>query len=356
MANTYLDPVRLEAAKDAYTTRRVDHDRLKTLIDGTQTPSAGDLVLARVVEIGQHEKIEHPSGRRAQLFPDDEILVCYGNRYAPDQFEAHVPPELDACDLVAGGGVASRMVSAHEGMDPPTAIEPIGLVGDADARVFNLRTAALPPIVPSGERPFTIAVVGTSMNAGKTTAAAHLVRGLARSGRRVGAAKLTGTGAGKDPWLMADAGASLTYDFVDAGHPSTYMIPDRSFLDIAQLLTAHLAHEGMEAVVLEIADGLYQRETGSLLEMPAFQAGIDIFFFAAGDAMGGAAGVSWLQERNLPVRGLTGLLTASPLAIEEASAAVDVPVLDLETLSDPGIAERLMMKRDRPTLLPAAAA
>lgn len=356
MANTYLDPDRLRAAKNAYTTRRVNHDRLVTLINGHHTPSAGDLVLARVVEIGQHEKIEHPSGRRAQLFPDDEILVCYGNRYAPDQFEAHIPPDLDACHLVAGGGVASRMVSSHEEMDPPTAIEPVGLVGDADAKVFNLRAAALPPTAPAAERPFTIAVVGTSMNAGKTTSAAYLVRGLARSGRRVGAAKLTGTGAGKDPWLMADAGASLTYDFIDAGHPSTYMIPDRSCLDIAQLLTAHLAHGGMEAVVLEIADGLFQRETASLLEMAAFQAGVDVILFAAGDAMGGAAGVSWLQERNLPVRGLTGLLTASPLAIAEAKAAVNVPVLDLEALSDPGIADQLMTKSGRPTLLPAAAA
>lgn len=356
MANIHLEPSRLQAAKNAYTTRRVDHDRLITLIDGHHTPAAGDLVLARVVEIGQHEKIERPTGRRAQLFPGDEILVAYGNRYAPDQFEAHVPPDLDACHLVAGGGVASRMASSHEEMDPPTTIEPIGLIGDADGRVFNLRSAALPPITPAGKRPFTIAVVGTSMNAGKTTSAAHLVRGLARGGRRVGAAKLTGTGAGKDPWLMADAGASLTYDFVDAGHPSTYMIPDRSFLDIARLLTAHLTHGGMEAVVLEIADGLYQCETSSLLEEPAFQAGIDVILFAAGDAMGGAAGVSWLQERKLPVRGLTGLLTASPLAMEEANAAVDVPILNLEALSDPGVAERLMTKCGRPTLLPAAAA
>ncbi len=356
MTISTLDRARLQAAKDAYTTRRVDHTRLATLITGDHIPASGDLLLARVVELGQHERIERPCGRRAQLFPGDEILVSYGNRYAPDQFEAHVPADLEVCHLVAGGGVASRVVSSHVAMDPPTTIEPIGLLGDAEGRVFNLRATAMPSIAPTARRPMTIVVVGTSMNAGKTTSAAHLVRGLAASGHRVGAAKVTGTGEGKDIWLMADAGACLTYDFIDAGHPSTYMISDRSNLEAAQLLTDHLAQGGVDAIVLEVADGLYHRETGGLLEMPAFQASIDAVLFAAGDAMGGAAGVSWLQERNLPVRGLSGLLTASPLATMEAKAAVDVPVFDLEMLSAPDIADQFIPAFRPASLLAAAAA
>jgi len=353
---TYLDQSRLANAKNAYTTRRVDHDRLVTLVTGDVTPWPGDLLLARVVELGQHDKFERPDGRKSQLFVGDEILVAYGNRYAPDQFEAEIPRNPKQCHLVAGGGVAAEVVSNHAEMDPPTTIEPIGLVGDAEGQVFNLRGTALSRPLPAASRPFTVAVVGTSMNAGKTTSASYLVHGLAAGGRRVGAAKVTGTGAGKDHWLMADAGAEIALDFVDAGYPSTYKIPNTAVLDILDLLSGHLAMEGMDAVVLEVADGLYQRETCTLLETPAFRDAVDAVMFASGDAMGGASGIAWLRERDLPVCGLGGLLTASPLAMREAETAVDVPVFNLEALADAGIFERIVAEIAEPMAVGVAVA
>ena len=71
-----LDPVRLRRALKAYTTRFV-------------APRAGDVVLARVTEIGKHTRLESEVSRRQLLFPGQEILVAYGDRYAPDQFLAH---------------------------------------------------------------------------------------------------------------------------------------------------------------------------------------------------------------------------------------------------------------------------
>ena len=35
-----------------------------------------------------------------------EIMVAYGNRYAPDQFEAELPKTMASCHLAAAGGVA----------------------------------------------------------------------------------------------------------------------------------------------------------------------------------------------------------------------------------------------------------
>src|SRR2546430_9351468 len=48
----------------------------------------------------------------------------------------------------------------------------------------------------------------------------HLVVGLRRRRLRVGAAKVTGTGAGGDPWLLTDAGASLVLDFNHGSPPA----------------------------------------------------------------------------------------------------------------------------------------
>lgn len=81
-------------------------------------------------------------------------------------------------------------------MRPATTLSPVGLLTREDGSRLRLITGP----APAGDqpRPVTIAVVGASMNAGKTTTAAHLVRGLRQSGLRVGAAKTTGTGAGGD--------------------------------------------------------------------------------------------------------------------------------------------------------------
>ena len=48
-----------------------------------------------------------------------------------------------------------------------------------------------------------------------------MVKGLTGAGYRVGAAKVTGTGAGGDLWLMRDHGAYEALDFTDAGMATT---------------------------------------------------------------------------------------------------------------------------------------
>lgn len=321
-----LTPDRLAGARVAYSARRVAREAMAALLRGPIKPRAGDLVLARVDRLGQHQRIELPHGRRAQLYEGDEIIVCYGNRYAPDQFEAIVPDRLEECHLVAGGGIAARMLSRHSGMKRPTTITPLGLVGGADGHRINLADWGLSKPAAAASRPYTIAVAGTAMNAGKTTTAANLIKGLVNANLKVGAAKVTGTGAGGDRWTLVDAGANPALDFTDAGYASTYRVPPSQVESIMALLCGHLAAEKVEFIVLEIADGLFQEETAHLLASPTFAKLVDGIVFAAGDAMGALAGVEWLRRRHLPVLAVSGLLTASPLASREA-AATGLPVI-----------------------------
>ena len=169
------------------------------------------------------------------------------------------------------------------------------------------------------------------MNAGKTTTAANLIKGLVKANVKVGAAKVTGTGAGGDRWTLVDAGANPALDFTDAGYASTYRVPPLQVENILIQLCSHLTVEGVEFIVLEIADGLFQEETGRLLASPAFAALVDGIVFAAGDALGALAGVEWLRRRHLPVLAVSGLLTASPLASREA-AATGLPVISQSRL------------------------
>jgi hypothetical protein len=336
--------VRLAAAKRAFTTRNVDLAQAVRMVRSGRRPVAGDVILARVTSLGQHRRIENIHGRRGDLYVGDEIIVAFGNRYAPDQFEAYVPEDLGPCHLVAGGGVAAREASRHAGIKPATRIEVIGALVGTDGKALNL--ARFANVTPSRLRPArVIAVVGSSMNAGKTTTVAGLLHGLSRAGFRVGAAKLTGTGSGGDLWSMRDAGAALAVDFTDAGHASTFGVAPEDLGQVTQGLLARLAEDHSDIAVVEIADGLLQGETAELIAMGHARGWFDAVVFAAADAMGAAFGCDWLIQRGITPLAIAGLVSASPLAAREAERATGLGVATLAELRDPVAASRLVFSQ-----------
>jgi hypothetical protein len=325
---TALAGGRLAKAKRAFTTRRVDFNDARTLISGAVTPRIGDLMLASVGKIGSHPKLELPSGRRAQLSPGDEIVVAFGNRYAPDQFEALIGKSLEQCHLVAAGGVAATKVAKHDAMANPTRITPLGLLGNAAGERLNLAQYAIP--LDTAPRPITaVLVAGTSMNAGKTTTAAGLVHALAKAGHKVAGIKSTGTGAGGDLWLMSDMGAHTVLDFTDAGVPSTYLVPAGQIERNVLGLIGHASDRGCDVAVVEVADGLQHEETATLLRSATLREATVGIVFAANDALGAQAGLRTLLEWDYRVLALSGQLTRSPLAMREAARSTGMSVVTL---------------------------
>lgn len=362
MANTLepshpepIDAARLLRAKPAYTTRFAsrliaDDPSGYFLVSGDNVvPKAGDVVLARVHRLGQHLRIETPDSRRATLFVGDEILVAYGNRYAPDQFEAEVPGNLGLTNLVAAGGVAGDAISAHHAMAEATEIQPLGLLADAHGLVTLKRCAPFTTTTPEEllglsrvRTPPVMAVLGTSMNSGKTTTVAAMVRGLSAAGLKVAAGKVTGTGAGGDPRLFEDSNASTVMDFTNFGYPSTYRLGHEEIRNLLVSMISELAATHPDVIVLEVADGLFQRETARLVDDPLFAHLVDKVVFAAGEALGAMGGHARLTQKGLAPVAVSGRLTASPLATTEAVAALDVPVLGVDELASPEIADLLI--------------
>lgn len=327
-----LDRGRVLKAKRSYSTRRVPVEQMTRLKSRDWRPVPGDLLLARVETIGQHGRLELPTGRRATLFPGDEIIVCCAGRYAPDQFEAVLHDGVWPCDLVAAGGIASTEQSRHVQMKPPTRIAPLGAVCGDDGKPLNVSEFAVDTISDKLPIPVVL-VVGTSMNAGKTASAAALVRGFAAHGHRVGAAKITGTGSGPDPWLMTDSGASAVLDFTDGGYASTYQVPAPELESMVHNLINHLAREGCDVAVLEAADGVLQPETAALLKSNSFRLRVFGALFTAYDAMGAMAGAQWLDTAGYRLLGLAGRLTSAPLAADELRTATGLPVYGLADLA-----------------------
>jgi hypothetical protein len=350
-----IEGCRLASAKSAYTTRFVSRliaadPRGFGLVTGEHVvPQAGDVALARVVRLGQHVRIESPDSHKTCLFAGDEILVAYGDRYAPDQFEAVVPDNLGLAHLVATGGLIGTVVSSHSAMRTPTQIEPLGLLADARGLMTLQRCAPFKAVGPGDARtlrrvgkPLVVGVLGTSMNSGKTTTVASIVRGLCQAGLAVAAGKLTGTGAGGDPGLFKDSGASPVLDFTDFGYGSTYRLGHEQVRSLLVSLIDELAATGPDVIVVEVADGLYQDETARLVKDPLFKAHVDKVVFAAGEALGAVAGQLLLAQQGLSPVAISGLLTASPLAKREAAAALDVPVLDKDELASAAVADLLL--------------
>lgn len=333
----------LAIAKWTFATRRVDRSLVAGVDIDFAAARAGDLILAQVDSIGQHNRVQLTSGRPSNIFPGDMIVLACGARYAPDQFEGLAEIDPAGADLLAGGGCMGRMVARNERIRSATRLLPMGRLLDAAGMPVNLDRFALPPTTRAGEIP-VIFVLGTAMNSGKTTATAQLTLGLRRAGYRVAALKGTGTGAFGDYNEFADAGAHWVADFTDAGMVTTYREPLNRVKQGLDLLLGHAAEQGCQIAVMEIADGLFQLETGALVADPWLRNRMSGMIFACGDAVAAAGGVAELARHGLRPDALTGILSCSPMAAAEAVAATGVPVLRKGDLADPAEANAFALR------------
>ncbi|GAA1909808.1 DUF1611 domain-containing protein [Streptantibioticus ferralitis] len=288
--------------------------------------------------MGGHERLEDAHGRGVRLHKGDLVVGACGNRYATDFYEGYHRPGPRA-HLLTAGGVIGTAVSWHTSCLAPTELEIVGALTNEDNLPLSLEHFARPrPAAASAELPepgagaHAIAVVGSSMNSGKTTTAAGLISGWARAGLVAGAAKVTGSGSGKDRWTYIDAGAAHVVDFLDFGMSSTFGYPTDRLRSTMIAMRDTLVHDGANAIVLEIADGLLQDETRLLTA--SLSAVCHGTVLAVGDALAARAGVDLLRSTGVPVLAVSGLVTASPLAAREAAAVTGLPVLSPAQLAE----------------------
>ncbi|MEO1028382.1 MAG: DUF1611 domain-containing protein [Pseudomonadota bacterium] len=320
-------------AKWAFTTRRVNRNDVRGLSTNFASAKAGDLMLCEITEIGQHKNIQLADRRMSTSYPGDLVVLCLGDRYAPDQFLASAVIDDDKIDLVAGGGVAGRVDAAHSFMRSPTRLKPMGILTGARGQVLNVADYALPAL-PANNDVTVIGVFGASMNSGKTTAATSLAHGLIRSGYAAAGVKATGTGAFGDFNSFEDGGAPAL-DFTDAGMATTFRMPLDRIEAGFDMLVATAAARGAEVVVVEIADGVFQQETREILKSSRIRDRLDGILFAAPDALSSLGGVTVLKQMGLTPFAISGMVSCSPLAKAEAAEVTGLPILSRQDLWSP---------------------
>jgi hypothetical protein len=156
---------------------------------------------------------------------------------------------------------------------------------------------------------------------------------LRAAGKQVAYVKLTGTAFPKDAALNVARGAHFAVDFSAFGFPSTFLLNRNTLLNLYQSLVNLVYRKSQaEYIVMEIADGLLQRETAMLLSDPAFRSTIFATLFSGGDSLGVLAGLDILKKWDIRPFAVSGLFTASELLIKEIEDQIDTPVLRLNDL------------------------
>ena len=296
-------------------------------------PEVGDVVYGEITRIAQHSSLENVSGRIHAIHNGSRAIFVFGNRYAPDHYEGIVPPDYtEEVSLLARSGVIGKLKTKNSFMKDPTTVRILGRVFDPNGRPLNTR--AFPAFIPrstekKSPRARMVLVCGTSMNAGKSSAAAACCWALSTLGYNVRASKVTGTASLKDILHMNDAGAAPYADFTYLGYPSTYLLPDEDVFHIFDTLDLKYANNPRNFWVVELADGIAQRETAMLLSSPRVASRIFRLIFCATDAFSAIGGLGVLRERfGLVPDAVSGICSSSPLHLRELAEFTSIPVFD----------------------------
>ncbi len=295
-------------------------------------PEVGDLIFGEVFELGHHSSIESRSARLHTINIGTRAIFVYGNRYAPDQFEGLVPDKFnDYVDLFSRGGVVGKVVSQNQMLGVSTKIRQLGYVCNEDGEVINTRDfVLLKPTVNTRKKPGAklVLCVGTSMNSGKTKAAAACCYAITSMGKHVRAAKITGTASLKDILLMNDCGAEHIADFTYFGQPSTYKLELKQLLAMFNDFDMKYGNNAENYLVIEFADGIFQRETAMLLKSEEVRSRVSKLIFCAPDSTAVYGGINRLKEEfGLEPDAISGICSSSPLAMREIQSFTEIPII-----------------------------
>jgi hypothetical protein len=305
------------------------------VIVGDEIIAAEGYVLAvRILQDkATYNTIEDVTGRMLSLREGDVLAGTLGTRRALRGYAGVVPGHIsvgDTIEVLNLGGILGRCTSANPDAGPPFKAEVLGAVlafpdlGDRIGRPAHIRDHAVPPADTLDSTVPVVYVAGTCMNAGKTVAATELVRGLARSGLKVAAAKLTGVSLMRDALSMLDAGAVAALTFNDVGVASTHA---GITVGTAKGIFNRLAGARPDVIVAELGDGILgEYGVQDILRDPELMNVGAAYIMAAPDpvACWGAAELM-NREFSLPITAMTGPATDNEVGLVYIQTGLGLP-------------------------------
>jgi hypothetical protein len=273
--------------------------------------------------------LENHLGVNVPLAPGASFVGVAGARQALRGFSGAAPERVRAgerLDLLNLGGVVGRASGGLLDLGEPTRVKVIGRLA-AGGVPLNLADNAIPARPALGPGCPVVAVVGTSMSAGKTRAAMELVAGAAAAGLKVAAVKLTGVACLRDTLRMEERGAFVAVSFLDAGLPST--VGSEDLAGVARGLIHHLDSQAPDLIVAELGDGILgPYGVDRLLQDRSLRGRIGALVLSASDHVGAWGAREILGRWGLSIDAVTGPLTDGPESRRYLEGLLAIPAIN----------------------------
>jgi GTP-binding protein EngB required for normal cell division len=289
-------------------------------------PIAGDVALFKVSHVGENRALVTNTNKRMRIYVGDLIVGVFGNRYATDAFEGEIEG-IRNLSLLTASGMVGTLKSRHHSVGKPTSLSFVGFLQSMTGQRVNLKQIKFNKSQPKSFLKNLIIVIGSGMNSGKTTVCRKMIKALTEMGNKVAACKLTGSVSHRDQYEMTSAAAAYTIDFSDYGFPSTYKCDKQELIDLFNTMLADIEKINPDVTIMEIADGLLQRETSLLLSEPLIKESAKGIFLSADSAPSALFAVEYLKRLQYNVIGVSGVMTSSPLYTREFQMNSDIPVI-----------------------------
>ncbi|MBI3051572.1 hypothetical protein HYY74_03875 [Candidatus Woesearchaeota archaeon] len=306
-------------------------------ISGKVEAEEGNLIAVKALgENPNYGDLELCSGRMSKIIEGDIIVGVLGERRAQKGFYGKVPKGIkvgDVLNILSMGGVIGKALSAHPDLGNPISVEVLGspLVFEAFnervGRPANIRKNAIPPRKNLDHSAPLVVFSASCMDAGKTTAACELIKGLASKGYRVAGVKLTGVSLMRDTLAMKDYGAARTLDFNDAGMVSTTSKPMSNY---AKGLLTELNKDGVDCIVIELGDGILgEYGVQSILKDKDISRFVKAHIVCANDPVAAWGAKKLFEEFGLGIAAICGRVTDTEVGIEFIEKKLNIPAANM---------------------------
>ncbi len=289
--------------------------------------ATGDYVVGEVMSAHrQSDTIELTTGRMARLMQGDWVVGAFGVRRATleavgDWQSIQADGRME--DMTRAG-FFGRITSQSTLIGPQPTLSYQGhVIRDGDKVCMQ---DFVPQVAPQPYTCPTIMIIGTSMSAGKTTAARVIIHLLKNMGLRVIGTKLTGAGRYRDILSMHDAGADRIFDFVDAGLPSS-VVPPEDFRHSLRQLLSRIMLQRPDVLVVEAGASPFEPYNGAIV-LDEMADHIKFTVLCASDPYA-VIGVS--QSFGITPNIVSGITTNTTAGIELVEKLAKVPALSLTT-------------------------
>jgi hypothetical protein len=287
--------------------------------------ATGDYVVGIVTDTSGYRTIELPNGRDMEVAEGDAVVGAFGVRQAT--LEMTGSWRAIGGDRIMHALTRAGLFGAEESRS--TLIQhPLELRYHGHVMRNESKMTTSDAVSPVEEQPFTtptILFVGTSMSAGKTTAARIVTRRLKRMGLDVLGAKVSGAGRYRDVLSIQDAGADWGFDFVDAGLPST-VVPEEEYREAVKQLLSRMAQPPADVAVVEIGASPLEPYNGTIA-VEELQDALAMTVLCASDPYA-VLGVEQAFDMLSPDL-ITGLATNTAAGISLLNQLTDLPAFNI---------------------------